>query len=63
MSNQTELSSGVSSDSTLPLFADVERIVIAVSGVAIGVLITCVCFLLFRFIQNHKNRRSTEELL
>ena len=63
-SNHTgELSSGPS-DPLEPLFFfnDAERIIIAVSGLATGIFLTCGCFFLFRFIQNRRNR-NTEELL
>lgn len=58
----------LSSDSSGPIdpvvfFSDIEHVIIAVSGVAMGVFITCGCFFLFRCIQNRTNRRSTEELL
>jgi len=62
-SNHTgKLSTGVSTDSALSLFTDVEHIVIAASGVALGVVITCVCFLCAKRLQNRRNR-TTEQLL
>ncbi len=56
------LSTGASTDAALSLFADVEHIVIALSGLALGVVVTCFCFLCARRLQNRRNR-TTEELL
>lgn len=65
-SNHTGELSGDSSSSgpidPIVLFSDIEHVVIAVSGLAIGIFLTCGCFFLFRFIQNRRDRNA-ERLL
>lgn len=62
-SNQTELSAGDSSYlAPLTILDDVEHLIIAASGLATGVFLTCACFFLFKCLQNRRNRRDAEFL-
>jgi len=57
-SNHTgELSSG-GSDPVLSFFNDNENIIIGASGLTFGVVLTCVCFFLFKKIQDRRNRED-----